>query len=281
MAKTIPAIKPRPKMTLVQWIVFTIVFAVIVFGFQTFGIINFPSFGTSNSGNSNTDTAVQNTDGSAGSSSSTSNKDEAVYSGSITFTADTVYSRQRADSTGSLGGGSTGATEHVSTTMSFSGYKLGAYVVTRPYDVPVSGTYDYSCATTGNYIPKYTGSLPSSASFSGYADAEPSMGMNNDWKNGVTLIFNSNTGGKVVETYTDLCKDANGAGMLISQVIHDIFSNYYGNTDKLAVVGGYPTYFFNKDGETVSFGRTFEQSKDTNNPRTITYSGTVTVVRDK
>lgn len=53
MAKENPAIKPRPKLTFVQWIVFTIVFAVIVFGFQTFGLIKFPSFNKNNSGSSN------------------------------------------------------------------------------------------------------------------------------------------------------------------------------------------------------------------------------------
>jgi hypothetical protein len=64
----VETIKPRPKLTLGQWLVFTIVFAVLVYGLQTFGIINFPSFGTSNSGNSNVDTSVQTSDGSAGSS---------------------------------------------------------------------------------------------------------------------------------------------------------------------------------------------------------------------
>jgi len=222
--------------------------------------------------------------GSASPSSSASNDDtrfssrNGVYSGSITFTADEVFSRPRANSIN----GATGATEHVSTTINFSNYRVGADGWSQSWEVPVSGTYDYSCATTGNYVRKYEDSSPSSSSSSGYADAEPKMDANKGLENGVTLLFDSDAGGRVVESYTDWCEDANGAGLLIHHVIQDIFSNYYGNTDKLAIVGvGYPTYFFNKDGETVSFGRTFEVSKDPDYPQTITYSGTVTVVRDK
>jgi hypothetical protein len=203
-----------------------------------------------------------------------------VYSGTLTFTADLVFSRHNIDYNRA-----TGATEHVSTTINFSGYKLGADVITRPWEVPVSGTYEYSCATTGNYV-QGTSSFPASASYGGYAAAEPNMDARNGLKNGVTLMFDSSPHGTIVEPIFG-CADADrGAGGLITLVIHDIFSTYHGNTDKLAS-DSYPTYFFNKEGGTVSFGRTFREdiSEATGSgsidPVTVTYSGSVTVVRDE
>jgi len=225
--------------------------------------------------------------GSTDSSSSTSSDDDSqrfssrngVYSGSITFTAEEVINYP-ADYEGA-----TGATKHVSTAINFSGYKVGAEGGSKYWEVPVSGTFDYSCATTGNYVPKWKSSSTSSTSFSGVFSAapEPTMGTGNgSLENGVTLEFGSNA---LVDEPT-WCEGTvgTGASTLINDVITDTFSIIYDNTDKLASEW-YPTYFFNKDGETVSFGRTFILSQYTGGgdefTDTITYSGTVTVVRDK
>ena len=200
-----------------------------------------------------------------------------VYHGSITFTADEVTGYPRATNAGA-----TGATEHLSTTINFSDYHVGADEWSQSWEVPVSGTYDYSCATTGTYIPPWESTFPWSASFSGVFSTAPTptLGGSKGIENGVTLSFSSSNVGAIVPTG---CEAANGVTGLTKNVIYDIFSITYGNTDKLASEW-YPTYYF-KDGETVSFGRTFRMDPyngaGEGYTNTITYSGTVTVVRDK
>lgn len=225
--------------------------------------------------------------GSTSSPSSTSNDDaqrfssrNGVYHGSITFTAEEVNGYPRPNDYD----GATGATQHVSTTINFSDYHVGADGRTPSWEVPVSGTYDYSCATTGNYVPYSTYSPPSSASYSGVFSTAPAptMGASKGLENGVTLSFGSDA--VAVEPTGCRGADGRGATSLINDVITDIFYTGYGNTDKLAFEW-YPTYYFNKDGETVSFGRTFRMDPYTGSspdwPDTITYSGTVTIVREK
>lgn len=223
---------------------------------------------------------------SSSSPSSTSNDDtqrssspKNVYSGSITFTADEVNSYPEYE-------GATGAVQHLSTTINFSDYQLGADGRSQSWEVPVSGIYNYSCTTTGNYVPTSKDSFPSKASYGGVLSTapEPYMDASKGLENGVTLKFSS---GAIADEPTT-CAGNFGlhASSLINNVIHDIFSKYYGNTDKLASDSD-PTYYFNKDGETVSFGRTFRGDRDSLTgslsdwPDTITYNGTVTVIRDK
>lgn len=226
--------------------------------------------------------------GSTSSPSSTSNDNaqrsssrNGVYSGSIIFTADEITGYPRPNSQGA-----TGATKHLSTTINFSGYQVGADEQSKNWEVPVNGTYDYSCATAGNYIPQYKDSFPSSASFSGVLSTAPAptMGASKGLENGVTLNFDYSNQAYIAVEPT-MCEGASGgATTLINVVLRDIFSKYYGNTDKLTGENGYATYYFNKDGETVSFGRTFEKdpaAAAAGWTDTYAYSGTVTVVKDK